>query len=41
MSPVKPATWQMGLLQPDDWKAQWITAGIKVDTMNQPSPFVA
>jgi alpha-L-rhamnosidase len=34
----KPATWQMGLLQPNDWKAQWIIAGFKEDSINRPSP---
>ncbi|MBN8687099.1 MAG: family 78 glycoside hydrolase catalytic domain [Chitinophagales bacterium] len=29
----KMAEWQMGLLQPGDWKADWITPGYKEDSM--------
>jgi len=32
------ASWQMGLLQPADWKAQWISPGFKEDSVNRPSP---
>ncbi|HUR12846.1 MAG TPA: family 78 glycoside hydrolase catalytic domain [Flavitalea sp.] len=35
-----PATWQMGLLQPSDWKAKWITQGFAEDTINRPSPLL-
>jgi alpha-L-rhamnosidase len=31
-------SWQMGLLSPSDWKAQWISAGASVDTVNSPAP---
>ncbi len=34
----EPATWQMGLLTPADWKAKWITPGFKEDSVNRPSP---
>ncbi|MES2110746.1 MAG: glycoside hydrolase family 78 protein [Bacteroidota bacterium] len=34
----EPASWQMGLLTPADWKAQWITPGYKEDSVNRPSP---
>jgi len=33
-----PASWRMGLLNPADWKAQWITPGFKEDSVNRPSP---
>lgn len=33
-----PAFWQMGLLQPGDWKAQWIRAGFAEDTVLRRSP---
>jgi alpha-L-rhamnosidase len=33
-----PASWQMGLLTPADWKAQWIIPGFEEDTVNRPSP---
>ncbi|GGA87475.1 alfa-L-rhamnosidase [Puia dinghuensis] len=33
----KPASWQMGLLTPADWKAQWIQSAAKEDA-SQPSP---
>ncbi|HKP32298.1 MAG TPA: family 78 glycoside hydrolase catalytic domain, partial [Chitinophagaceae bacterium] len=32
------ASWQMGLLKPGDWKAEWITVGFKEDSINRPSP---
>jgi alpha-L-rhamnosidase len=32
------AYFQMGLLQPSDWKAQWIEPGYEEDTLNFPSP---
>ena len=32
------ASWQMGLLNPADWKAQWITPGFVEDSVNRPSP---
>lgn len=32
-------TWQMGLLQPADWKAKWIKAGHTEDTTTRPSPY--
>jgi len=33
-----PASWQMGLLSPTDWKAQWITPGFTEDSAKRPSP---
>ncbi|HWZ16039.1 MAG TPA: glycoside hydrolase family 78 protein [Mucilaginibacter sp.] len=33
-----PATWQMGLLTPADWKAEWITPGYVEDSVYRPSP---
>ncbi len=33
----KAAYWQMGLLQPADWKAQWISPGFKEDSL-RPAP---
>ncbi|HVW94463.1 MAG TPA: glycoside hydrolase family 78 protein [Mucilaginibacter sp.] len=33
-----PATWRMGLLHPEDWKAQWIMPGYPEDSVNRPSP---
>ncbi len=33
-----PASWQMGLLSPSDWKAQWITPGFVEDSTMRPSP---
>lgn len=33
------ASWEMGLLQPDDWKAQWITAGNAAEPIVRPAPF--
>ncbi|MCF6406416.1 glycoside hydrolase family 78 protein [Chitinophaga filiformis] len=35
-SPV--ADWQMGLLQPGDWKASWIEPGFTQDSISRPSP---
>ncbi len=32
------ASWQMGLLNPADWKAQWITPGFVEDSLMRPSP---
>ncbi|MDB5088050.1 MAG: alpha-L-rhamnosidase, partial [Mucilaginibacter sp.] len=34
----EPASWQMGLLTPADWKAKWITPGFTEDSVNRPSP---
>lgn len=34
----EPAFWQMGLLKTTDWKAKWIQAGYKEDTLMRPSP---
>jgi alpha-L-rhamnosidase len=31
------AYWQMGLLQPGDWKAKWIESGSEADTVNGPA----
>jgi len=31
--------WQMGLLNPSDWKAKWIQPGYKEDTIYQASPY--
>jgi alpha-L-rhamnosidase len=31
------AFWQMGLLQPSDWKAKWIESGSPADTVNGPA----
>jgi alpha-L-rhamnosidase len=33
-----PASWQMGLLSPTDWKAKWITPGFVEDSVLRPSP---
>jgi len=35
-SPI--AQWQMGLLQPTDWKAKWIGVGYEEDSVLRPSP---
>jgi alpha-L-rhamnosidase len=35
-----PACWQMGLLQPSDWKAKWIKAGYQEDSVLRPSPLL-
>ncbi|MGC4104283.1 family 78 glycoside hydrolase catalytic domain [Ferruginibacter sp.] len=32
----KPASWQMALLQPSDWKAQWIVPGVDDSTYASP-----
>jgi alpha-L-rhamnosidase len=32
------ASWQMGLLQPSDWKASWIKASFPEDNVHRPSP---
>jgi alpha-L-rhamnosidase len=34
------ATCQMGLLKPEDWKAQWIGPGYTEDTLRRPSPLL-
>ena len=34
----EPASFQMGMLMPADWKAQWITPGFAEDSVNRPSP---
>ncbi|MFD1819247.1 alpha-L-rhamnosidase [Pseudarcicella hirudinis] len=33
----EPAFWQMALLNKSDWKAQWIEAGFKEDTIKRPA----
>ncbi|MBW8687048.1 glycoside hydrolase family 78 protein [Chitinophaga rhizophila] len=33
-----PASWQMALLQPADWKASWIEPGFAPDSVHRPSP---
>ena len=35
-----PATFQMGLLSPADWKAEWIEPGYAEDTVMRPSPLM-
>ncbi|HET6253269.1 MAG TPA: family 78 glycoside hydrolase catalytic domain [Puia sp.] len=35
-----PAFWQMGLLRPDDWTAQWISPGFAEDSVDRPSPIL-
>ena len=35
----KPASWRMGLLTPQDWKASWIEPALKEDP-SQPSPLM-
>jgi alpha-L-rhamnosidase len=35
----EPAYWQMGLLNPSDWKAEWITVGYVEDSVQRPSPY--
>ena len=35
-----PATFQMGLLSPADWKAEWIEPGFPEDTVLRPSPLM-
>ena len=32
------ASWQMGLLNSNDWKAKWIEPGFAEDSVNRPSP---
>jgi alpha-L-rhamnosidase len=34
------AHWQMGLLQPSDWKAKWIGVGYEEDSVLRPSPLL-
>ncbi|WP_254161434.1 glycoside hydrolase family 78 protein [Chryseosolibacter histidini] len=34
----EPAFWEMGLLNPADWSAQWIQSGMAEDTVNGPVP---
>lgn len=34
----KEATFKMGILSPNDWKAKWISPGFKEDSINRPSP---
>jgi alpha-L-rhamnosidase len=37
----KPAHWEMGLLEPSDWKAKWITPSLVEDeTKSNPSPML-
>ena len=36
----EPAFWQMGFLNAQDWKAKWIQAGYKEDTVLWPSPLL-
>jgi alpha-L-rhamnosidase len=37
----EPAYWEMGLLQPADWKARWITPNVEEDTAkSNPSPML-
>ena len=37
----EPAYWEMGLLQPSDWKAHWIQPGLKEDEKkSNPSPML-
>jgi alpha-L-rhamnosidase len=33
-----PAFWEMGLLNSDDWQAQWIEPGLEQDT-TKPQPY--
>ncbi len=36
-----PASWEMGLLKPEDWKARWIETGVSEDTKtSQPAPML-
>jgi alpha-L-rhamnosidase len=35
-----PASWRMGLLQIDDWKAKWIEPGFVEDSILRPSPLL-
>ena len=34
-----PASFQMALLNPDDWKAKWIEAGFTEDSVNRPAQY--
>lgn len=34
-----PATFQMGILQAADWKAQWMEAGFEEDSVNRPAQY--
>jgi alpha-L-rhamnosidase len=34
-----PATFQMALLEPGDWKAKWIEAGYQEDSVNRPAQY--
>jgi alpha-L-rhamnosidase len=34
----EPSFWEMGLLKPEDWTAQWISPGFTEDSVNRPSP---
>jgi len=37
----EPAYWEMGLLNPGDWQAQWIASGVPEDVSDSaPSPFL-
>ena len=37
----EPARWEMGLLEPEDWQATWITPAIEEDTTKaEPSPML-
>ena len=35
----EPASFQMALLNPDDWKAKWIEAGFTEDSVNRPAQY--
>jgi alpha-L-rhamnosidase len=36
-----PASWEMGLLKPEDWTARWIETGVSEDTKaSQPAPML-
>lgn len=34
------ASWEMGLLKPEDWKAKWIRPGFEEDSVMRPSPIL-
>ena len=37
----EPAYWEMGLLQPSDWKARWITPNVQEDpAKSNPAPML-
>jgi alpha-L-rhamnosidase len=37
----EPATWEMGLLEPSDWRAEWIEPALQEDTSKaEPSPYL-